>query len=182
MYKTWVGDPGWFRTMTRLTKGTLTFFCGKMGAGKSTLSQHIAAKEGAILLSEDEWLKTIYPEEINTLKDYIKYSSRLKLIMKRHVQNILNAGTSVVMDFPGNTEKQREWFKELFTECGCLHKLIYIEASDDLCIKRIAKRAKDKPERARFDTEDVFHQVTDYFQPPSEDKGFNIDVVCIENT
>jgi len=53
-----------------------------MGAGKSTLSKEIASKEGAILLSEDEWLKTIYPDEINTFEDYIKYSSRPKSIKK----------------------------------------------------------------------------------------------------
>jgi len=152
-----------------------------MGAGKSTLSKEISSKEGAVLLSEDEWLKTIYPDEIRNFDDYIKYSSRLKPMMKQHVQNILNAGVSVVMDFPGNTEKQREWFKELYTACGCNHKLIYLEASDNLCIKRIAKRAKTQPERALFDTEDVFHQVTSYFQPPLEKEGFNIHVVCIEN-
>ncbi len=119
-----------------------------MGAGKSTLSQEISSKEGAVLISEDEWLKAIYPDEIRGFEDYIKYSSRLKPIMKQHIENILNAGVSVVMDFPGNTEKQREWFKELYTQCGCDHKLIYPESSDNPCIKRITKRAKTQPERA----------------------------------
>lgn len=88
-------------------KGTLVFFCGKMGSGKSTLSHKIALKEEAILLSEDEWLENIYPEEIVNFDDYTKYSSRLKPLMKQHVQNILFSGISVVMDFPGNTENQR---------------------------------------------------------------------------
>ena len=163
------------------TKGTLIFFCGKMGAGKSTLSQEIASKEGAILISEDEWLKSIYPDEIQNFDDYVKYSSRLKPVMKQHIQNILNAGASVVMDFPGNTEKQRQWFKELYTECSCPHRLIYLEASDELCIKRITSRAISQPERAQFDTENIFRHVTSYFQPPSENEGFNINVVRIEN-
>ena len=46
------------------SKGFLTFFCGKMGAGKSTMSRDIAKQTGAILLSEDEWLAAIYPDEI----------------------------------------------------------------------------------------------------------------------
>lgn len=99
------------------TKGTLIFFCGKMGAGKSTLSHEIASKEEAILLSEDEWLKNIYPDEIGDFEGYIKYSSRLKPIMKQHIQNILASGISVVMDFPGNTQSQRAWFKEIYKEC-----------------------------------------------------------------
>lgn len=148
-----------------------------MGSGKSTLSHKMVSKEDAILISEDEWLKTIYPNEIMNFEDYLKYSSRLKLIIKPHVQNILNSGISVVMDFPGNTEKQRMWFKEIYIEYGFPHKLMYIEASDSLCIKQIKKRVKTNPERAQFDTEDVFHQVTSYFQPPSEHECFAIEVV-----
>ena len=162
-------------------KGTLIFFCGKMGAGKSSLSREIASKEQTILLSEDDWLKTIYSDEINNFEDYIKYSSRLKPLIKQHVQNILNAGISVVMDFPGNTERQRMWFKEIYTECGFPHKLIYVEASNNTCIKQIKIRRETNPERAKFDTEDVFHQVTSYFQPPLEHVCFNVEVVNREN-
>lgn len=162
-------------------KGTLIFFCGKMGSGKSTLSREIASTENAILISEDEWLKEIYPTEIINFKDYLKYSSRLKLIIKPHAQSILKSGVSVVMDFPGNTEKQRIWFKEIYTEHGFPHKLISIEASDNLCIQQIKKRVKDTPERAQFDTEDIFHQVTSYFQPPSERESFNIKIVSRKN-
>ena len=162
-------------------KGTLIFFCGKMGSGKSTLSHEVASTEDAILISEDEWLKKLYPTEIMNFEDYLKYSSRLKLIIKSHVQNILNSGVSVVMDFPGNTEKQRAWFKEIYTEYDFPHKLIYIDASDSLCIQQIKKRAKEIPERAQFDTEDMFHQVTDYFQPPSENECFTIEIVRRKN-
>jgi len=148
-----------------------------MGSGKSTLASEIASTENAILLSEDEWLKTIFPAEIMNFEDYLKYSSRLKLIIKPHVQSILNSGVSVVMDFPGNTEKQRIWFKETYTEYGFSHKLMYIEASDSLCIKQIKKRVKTNPERAQFDTEEIFHQVTSYFQPPSAHECFNVELV-----
>ena len=163
-------------------KGTLIFFCGKMGSGKSTLSRKISPIGNAILISEDEWLKTLYPTEIMNFEDYLKYSSRLKVIIKPHVQNILNSGVSVVMDFPGNTEKQRVWFKKIYTEYGFPHKLMYIEASDNLCIRHIKKRAKTNPQRAQFDTEDIFHQVTGYFQPPSEHECFTIEIVRSENS
>ena len=158
-------------------KGTLIFFCGKMGAGKSTLSKEIAKKESAILLSEDEWLKDLYPDEIDNFEDYIKYSTRLKPLIKKHVQELLNYGASVVMDFPGNTQKQRTWFKSIYTEYHFSHKLIYIEASDELCIKQIKQRASKTPERVKFDTEEVFNHVIQYFQPPSESEGFNIELI-----
>lgn len=159
-------------------KGTLIFFCGKMGAGKSTYSKKLANELDAVLLSEDDWLSAMYPEEIKNFDDYIKYSSRLKTLLKEHVQRILHSGASVIMDFPGNTKKQRAWFKEIFFEDQIPHKLIYLKAEDQLCIKRLEQRRQDLPERAQFDTEEVFHQVTSYFQAPADDEGFNIEVLC----
>ena len=158
-------------------KGTLIFFCGKMGVGKSTYSKKLASELNAVFLSEDEWLSAIYPEEIKNFDDYKKYSSRLKPLLKGHVQRILQSGVSVVMDFPGNTRKQRSWFKEIFFEDQIPHKLIYLQAKDQLCLKRLEQRRQDSPERARFDTEEVFHQVTSYFQAPTDDEEFNIEVL-----
>ncbi len=162
-------------------QGTLIFFCGKMGAGKSTKAISLTKEYNAILLSEDEWLSAIYPEEIKVFADYIKYSSRLKPLLKKHVQNLLNYGISVVMDFPGNTRNQRAWFKEIFSEYEIPHKLYYLEVSDELCLKQIEQRKKINPSRADFDTEEVFHQVNSYFQPPTEEEGFNIQIVKREN-
>ncbi|MGP4845258.1 AAA family ATPase [Marinobacter sp. 1Y8] len=86
-----------------MNKGTLTFFCGKMGAGKSTKASEIAQKSNAVLLSEDEWLASLYPNKISSLNDYIEYSNLLKPQIKKLVQSMLSAGTNVVMDFPANT-------------------------------------------------------------------------------
>lgn len=158
-------------------KGTLYFFCGKMGAGKSTYAKKLAGEINAVFLSEDEWLSAVYPEEIKTFDDYIKYSSRLKPLLKGHVKSILLSGISVVMDFPGNTKKQRSWFKEIFSENLIPHKLIYLKATDEICLKRLAIRRKQLPERARFDTEEVFYQITRYFQAPADDEEFTIKVV-----
>jgi predicted kinase len=159
------------------TDGTLYFFCGKMAAGKSTCSKKLANEMNAVFISEDEWLSAIYPDEIKNFDDYINYSSRLKPLLKEHVKHILHSGVSVVMDFPGNTRKQRAWFKDIFSESHIPHKLIYLKADDQLCLKRLEQRRKSTPERARFDTEEVFHQVTAYFQEPSDEEGFNMEVV-----
>ena len=139
------------------------------------------AKILAFVSTEDEWLSAIYPEEIKVFDDYIKYSSRLKPLLKKHVQNLLNSGISVVMDFPGNTYNQRAWFKEIVSESKIPHKLYYLEASDALCLKQIEQRRQTEPNRANFDTEKVFYQVNSYFQPPTEEEGFNLQIVRREN-
>jgi len=148
-----------------------------MGAGKSTLSGKIARERGAVLISEDEWLATLFPGEINDFNDYIRYSSRLKPVLKSHVEQVLLAGTSVVLDFPGNTRKQRAWFKDIYSQHGIPHELYYLLVDDEVCLKQLKQRQKEQPERAQFDTEEVFRMVTGYFEPPEESEAFNLQIV-----
>lgn len=148
-----------------------------MGAGKSTKSSELADERNAVLLSEDEWLSSLYPNQIHTLADYIEYSNRLKPLAKRLVQDMLNKGLVVIMDFPANTLAQRQWFKSIFSEVGADHELIYLDVPNEICLKQIAKRRLEQPERAATDTEELFTQITKYFEAPSPDEGFNVTTI-----
>ena len=106
--------------------------------------------------------------------DDIKFSTLIKPFIKSHVQQIINTGTNVVMDFPANTLKQRDWFKQLCTEISCEHELIYLDVSNEKCLSQIAKRRTEQPDRAQFDNEDVFNHVTKFFEPPSANEDLNI--------
>lgn len=157
-----------------MSKGVLTFFCGKMGAGKSTKAIEIAREGNAVLLSEDEWLAALYPNKISSLNDYIEYSNLLKPQIKKLVQSILSSGTSVVMDFPANTLSQRDWFRSVFSEIEAPHSLVYIDLPNEICLKQIGKRCIEQPERATTDTAEMFELVTKYFIAPTPEEGFNI--------
>ncbi|MEK4424649.1 AAA family ATPase [Solibacillus sp. FSL K6-1523] len=154
--------------------GTLYFFCGKMGAGKSTKSKQLAIEKHAVLLSEDEWLESLYPNQIISFEDYLKFSTRLKPLVKKHVQNILSVGTNVVMDFPGNTQKQRKWFLDIASGINANHQLIFLNLNNEQCLRQIAQRRKEQPERAAFDTEETFIHVTKFFEAPEASEGLNI--------
>ncbi len=156
------------------SQGKLHFFCGKMAAGKSTKAVKLAQEHRAVLLSEDEWLSKIYPEEIKVFDDYIKYSRRLKGALKSHIQQLLESGLSVVLDFPGNTIGQRAWFKEIVAANDIPHELHYIKASDELCLAQLKQRSKNLEAGTAFTTEEEFHAINAYFQPPTDDEGFNI--------
>ena len=69
--------------------GTLILFSGKMGAGKSTKAKQVSQERNAILISEDEWLSKLYPNQITSFDDYIHYSSLLKPLVKSHVLDLL---------------------------------------------------------------------------------------------
>jgi len=157
-----------------MSNGVLTFFCGKMGAGKSTKSNEFAQQENTILFSEDEWLGAAYPDQVSSLQDYIKYSSLLKPLLKKNIQSILATGTNVVMDFPANTISQRQWLKSIYSEIEAPHRLVYLELSDEDCLKQIAKRRVQQPGRAKTDTQEMFEQMSQYFVAPGPDEGFNV--------
>lgn len=153
---------------------TLTFFCGKMAAGKSTKAKAIAAEKNAVLISEDEWLTAHYPEQIDDFDAYLKFSKLIRPFIKSHVQTILNTGTHVVLDFPANTPRQRVWFKQLCDEIDCAHELIFLDLSDDDCLAQLAKRSVEQPERAKFDNAAVFQHVTQFFEAPLASEGLNV--------
>ena len=97
--------------------------------------------------------------------------------MKKLTQSILVTGTNVVMDFPANTISQREWFKSIFSEIQAPHELIYIDQPNEICLRQIAKRRIEQPQRAATDTEEMFELVTKYFVAPIPDEGFNTTVI-----
>ena len=151
----------------------LHLVCGKIAAGKSTLAARLAEKPGTVLISEDHWLSRLYPGEIHSLEDYVRYSERLGGVMARHVQSLLRAGLSVVLDFPANTLKQRQRLREIITGAGVGHQLHFLDLPDAVCKARLRKRNEQgSHDFAASDAE--FDLFTSYFVAPMPDEGFNI--------
>jgi len=155
----------------------LILLCGKMGAGKSTKSIELAQKRNAVLISEDTWLETLYPNQIRSFDDYRMYSNLIKPLVKSLAQDILTSGSDVVMDFPANTVTQREWLKSISSEIEASHELIYLKVSNATCLEQIAKRRQEIPSREATDTEEMFQTVTQFFMEPTEDEGLNLTII-----
>jgi predicted kinase len=152
----------------------LIFLCGKMAAGKSTLARTLALQENAVLLTQDELLDRLFPNEITDIPEFVKYSSRLKEALAPHISSLLSKGICVVLDFPGNTKAQRAWFRQLFEGANAEHELHFVDASDALCKRQLKNRSKGLPHGTAWTTDAEFEAITVYFQPPSEDEGFNV--------
>jgi len=157
--------------------GTLYFIAGKMGAGKSTFAEQYSQKQSVVLISEDAWLAALYPDEIQDFNDFLVRHNRLLTVMEPHIQNLLRAGTSVILDFPANTVAARKRFKELAEAVGASHELYYLKVDDEVCLSRLETRRAEQPDRAHFDTPDVFKQVTALFEEPMVDEALNLTVV-----
>ena len=159
--------------MTPLPCPVLHMVCGKIGAGKSTLTRQLAEAPATVLISEDTWLAALYPDEIQELPDYVRCAGRLKKAMAEHVGALLGAGVSVVLDFPANTVANRQWMRGIFEAAGAAHALHFLDVPDEICKARL--RARNASGTHPFETTDAqFDLISSHFAAPSPEEGFDV--------
>ncbi len=154
---------------------TLHMICGKIAAGKSTLARRLADAAATILIGEDVWLSTLYPDEQRTVAEYARNSRRLRVVMGGHIEALLRAGLSVVLDFPANTVANRQWMRSIFEKAGAAHRLHFIDLPDAVCKARL--RQRNVAGTHQFTVTDAeFDEITGYLVPPSADEGFETTI------
>ncbi|NKQ13435.1 AAA family ATPase [Pseudomonas sp. SST3] len=142
---------------------TLHLLCGKIASGKSTLAKTLAAEQGVIVLSEDQWLANLYPGEIQSIADYLRCALRVRGVLEPLVIDLLACGVNVVLDFPANTLANRQWLLGLAQAAKVPHCLHYLELDD-----------ATNHDFAASDAE--FDLITRHFSVPSEEEGLVIEV------
>jgi predicted kinase len=154
---------------------TLYLLCGKIAAGKSTLARRLAERPATLLITMDHWMSLLFPTENRTIEDFARLSARLRAAMGPHVVDILRQDLSVVLDFPANTVRWRDWMRSLITEAGVAHELHVLDVPDAICKQRLRQRnaAGEHPYAVSEETYELFMS---YFVPPGADEGFNIVV------
>ncbi|EPL6464360.1 TPA: AAA family ATPase [Proteus mirabilis] len=159
--------------VTTPEKPILHLLCGKIASGKSTLSAKLGASPGTVIVSEDHWLATLFANEMQSISDYVQYSLRLRNAMKPYLVSLLKTGLSVVLDFPANTQTNREWMMSIIKESGASNQLHYLKVSDEVCKSRL--RLRNAEGEHEFSTSDQqFEIITHHFSEPTADEGFNI--------
>ncbi|MFS2176762.1 AAA family ATPase [Rhizobium pisi] len=158
-----------------LNEPTLHLVCGKIAAGKSTLTSALGRMPNTIVVKEDYWLARLYPGEQNNLDDYIRDSRRLRDAISEHLISLLRGGVSVVLDFPANTPGSRAWMRTLFEEAGCARQLHFLDVADEVCKARLHQRNEGGEHEFKVSDED-FALFTSHFVPPSAEEGFEVIV------
>jgi predicted kinase len=154
---------------------TLHMICGKIAAGKSTLARRLADAPATILISEDVWLATLYRDEQRTVAEYARNARRLREVMGGHIEDLLRAGLSVVLDFPANTVANRQWMRSIFEKAGAGHRLHFIDLPNAVCKARL--RQRNVAGTHQFTVTDAeFDQITAYLVPPSAEEGFETTI------
>lgn len=156
-----------------VTTPTLHLLCGKIASGKSTLAAELVSKERAVLIAEDDWLSGLFGDEMTSIADYVRCTSKLRQAMGPHIVKLLNAGLSVVLDFQANTVQSRAWMRSLLDQTEAAHQLHFLDVSNETCLARL--KARNAAGDHRFaPSEKEFRQITAHFVAPTIDEGFEI--------
>lgn len=155
------------------TSPTLHLVCGKIASGKSTLTAKLGNLPGTIVIAEDDWLSALYSDEMSSISDYVRCSAKLQAIMGPHVASLLNAGVSVVLDFPANTVANRMWMRAIIEVTNAAHKLHFLDVPDDVCKARLRAR-NERGEHPFVVTNEQFQKISRHFVAPTSEEGFNI--------
>lgn len=151
----------------------LHLLCGKIAAGKSTLSATLAQQPGTIVISEDAGLATLYGDQMQSVADYVRCASKLKEAITPHLVALLQNGVSLVLDFPANTLASREWMLGISKQAGVEHRLHYLDVPDDICKARLHARNQNG-EHDFSVTEEQFTLITRHFVEPDASEGLHI--------
>lgn len=151
----------------------LHLMCGKIASGKSTLAEELGSQAGHVKIAEDDWLAVLFADQMTSISDYVRCSAKLQQIMGAHVAQLLNAGISVVLDFPANTVPQRAWMREIIDQTGVEHQLHFFDIPDHICIERLHNR-NALGEHPFTATEEQFALISKHFVPPKDEEGFHV--------
>jgi len=154
---------------------TLYLFCGKVAAGKSTLARGLAACPATLLISEDHWTSTLFPDELQTIEDYGRCSARLRAAIAPLIVDVLRQGVSIVLDFQANTVRVRNWMRSLIDQSGAAHELHLLDVPDTVCKQRLRERNASGEHPFQV-SEAEYDLITSYFVPPGPGEGFNVVV------
>ncbi len=152
---------------------TLHMLCGKIASGKSTLAARLAQTDGAVIISEDEWLYTLFSDHMSSPKDYVRCSAKLRKAMKNHISQLLENGISVVLDFQANTVEARNWLRTIIDDSGVYHQLHVLHVPDEKCLERLHERNASGEHQFAV-SDEQYHQISRHFSPPSPDENFNL--------
>ncbi|OJH39470.1 AAA family ATPase [Cystobacter ferrugineus] len=153
----------------------LHFIAGKVGSGKTTLARGLALELPAAHICEDQWI-ALLGGEVKTLRDYVRHSSRCRGLMGPHLRDLLRVGTSLVLDFAGNTPRDRAWVRGIFESMGADHVLHVMDVPEALCLERLRRRNAERPEGLFWFevSEALHHEAARYYVPPTEAEGFRV--------
>ncbi len=118
--------------------------CGKIGSGKTFYAEALCKREGAVLLSADELMLTLFGPFCGDRHEEL--SEKTRRFLYALSLRILSSGVSVVLDWGFWTKAGREEARQFYESRGILCELHFLAVSEARRLSRIRKRNREVAE------------------------------------
>ncbi len=112
--------------------------CGRIASGKTTYAQRLCAEIGAVSLSCDELMLTLFGDSLGARFDEV--SGRCKRYLYGKALELLGAGVSVVLDWGFWSPQERRYARGIFESAGYACELHHVRVSDMAWRRNIEQR------------------------------------------
>ena len=90
--------------------------CGRICSGKSTLAEALSRESGAVLLSCDELMTTLFPEPLG--ENYDAAAARAKAYLHNQAARLARSGMDVILDWGFWRRDERESVRSFYAGWG----------------------------------------------------------------
>ena len=151
--------------------------CGKICCGKTTYARKLEEELGAVVLSIDEVMLTLFPDGAREMHD--TYALRTEQYLLSLSLKILESGTDVILDWGLWTREQRDRLREFYRAHNFPCEIHYLRISDDEWQRRIRQRNGSRTDGSSYYVDEgLLDKVESLFEEPAEDE---IDLIVGED-
>ncbi len=151
-------------------KPLVYLLCGLGGSGKSTYAKKLE-QNGFYKFSLDEYIYSIYGRAITNFpeKVYLDLYRTAKVELDKKLVYVIRQKQSVVLDYGFWRQESRNYYKKLIEDNGGKWKLIYLKASPELLLTRLAERNKRTDANAFPVSEKMLRRYIKRFEEPNDE-------------
>jgi predicted kinase len=158
-----------------MAAGRVHLLYGLAGSGKTTLARVLAADGKAVRFTLDEWMIRLYPGLSPWSPEYGRQTEVVKDLIWSVAEQVLGAGTDVVLDWNSWSRERRAWAVRRAADIPApvvLHRLV---ASIERASAQAAQRSRDqRTVYAHPISQQDNEHLASIMEPPSEEEGFLI--------
>lgn len=140
---------------------TLILIVGLPGAGKTTRAIQLAATLPALRLTPDHWMKPLFGDSMAGGKRFVLEGRLISVALQ-----VLQLGTSVVLDFGLWGRDERSALRWLAQSAGAACQVVYLPVDRDVQLARVAHRKATAPHQTFPMSEGELDHWRESFQVP----------------
>ncbi len=118
--------------------GEVFLICGKLCSGKTTYAHKLAAEQGAVLLSVDEVMLSIFGQFAGDKHD--EYAAGAKRFLLGKAVELADKNVPVVLDWGFWSRAERQQMRVYFAARGVVSRLVYLAVEETVWKQRILAR------------------------------------------